>query len=89
MNPYHLMCQHYKNGLNFNLLKDGKVDVCKEPPYSEACQKSIRWLQDVLTVSNDLFIGRQYTRPKHVPEQQEEVVPKEATQQPVNVSVTE
>jgi len=54
-------------GLHFNLLKDGKVDLCKEPPYSEACQKSARWLQDVSVVSNDLFIGRQYTRPKHAP----------------------
>jgi len=41
-------------GLHFNLLKDGKVDLCKEPPYSEACQKSARWLKDVLVVSNDL-----------------------------------
>ena len=52
-------------GLHFNLLDDGKVDSCKEPPFSEACQKSARWLQDVTVVSNDLFIGRQYTRPKH------------------------
>jgi hypothetical protein len=73
-------------GLHFNLLKDGKVDVCKEPPYSEDCQKSIRWLQDVLTVSNDLFIGRQYTRPKHSPAQKAETVPADADQPPVAVS---
>jgi phosphoglycerol transferase MdoB-like AlkP superfamily enzyme len=52
-------------GLHFNVLKDGKIDVCKEPPFSESCQKSIRWLHDVTTVSNDLFIGKQITRPKH------------------------
>jgi sulfur transfer complex TusBCD TusB component (DsrH family) len=53
-------------GLHFNLLKDGVVDVCKEPPYSEACQKSSEWLKNVSIISNDLFIGRQYTRPKHL-----------------------
>ncbi|MDD1637285.1 MAG: LTA synthase family protein [Methylococcaceae bacterium] len=76
-------------GLHFNLLKDGKVDLCKEPPYSEACQKSARWLQDVSVVSNDLFIGRQYTRPKHAPAQQAETVPAEVAVPPVNVSVPE
>lgn len=74
-------------GLHFNLLRDGKVDVCKEPPYSESCQKSARWLQDVLTVSNDLFIGRQYTRPKHAPDQQIETVPAEVAGPPVSASV--
>ena len=76
-------------GLHFNLLKNGKVDLCKEPPYSEACQKSTRWLHDVIVVSNDLFIGRQYTRPKHAPEQQEETVPAEVAGPPVNVNVPE
>ncbi len=52
-------------GLHFNILNDGKVDVCKEPPFSESCQKSTQWLQDVTQVSNDLFIGRQFTRMKH------------------------
>jgi phosphoglycerol transferase MdoB-like AlkP superfamily enzyme len=52
-------------GLHFNVLKDGKIDVCKEPPYSESCQKSTSWLDDVVTVSNDLFIGQQFTRIKH------------------------
>ncbi|MSS76471.1 MAG: LTA synthase family protein [Methyloglobulus sp.] len=52
-------------GLHFNVLKDGKIDVCKEPPYSESCQKSTSWLDDVITVSNDLFIGQQFTRIKH------------------------
>jgi len=52
-------------GLHFNVLKGGKIDVCKEPPYSESCQKSARWLNDVNTVSNDLFIGQQFTRFKH------------------------
>ena len=52
-------------GLHFNVLKDGKIDVCKEPPFSESCQKSTRWLSDVTAVSNDLFIGQQFTRIKH------------------------
>ncbi len=52
-------------GLHFNVLKDGKIDVCKEPPLSDACQKSTRWLADVSAVSNDLFIGQQFTRLKH------------------------
>ncbi|WAK04118.1 LTA synthase family protein [Methylobacter sp. YRD-M1] len=52
-------------GLHFNLVNDGKVDLCKEPPYSAGCQASADWLRDVLVVGNDLFIGRQFTRPKH------------------------
>jgi phosphoglycerol transferase MdoB-like AlkP superfamily enzyme len=52
-------------GLHFNLLKDGKIDVCKEPPYSESCQQTAEWLKNINIVSNDLFIGRQITRPKH------------------------
>ncbi len=52
-------------GLHFNLLKGGKIDVCKEPPYSESCQTSTRWLNNVTAVSNDLFIGQQLTRIKH------------------------
>ncbi|MEQ1559335.1 MAG: LTA synthase family protein [Methyloglobulus sp.] len=65
-------------GLHFNILKDGKVDVCKEPPFSESCQKSTQWLQDVTQVSNDLFIGRQFTRMKHP-----SVIPDEAPQKTV------
>ncbi|TAN68337.1 MAG: LTA synthase family protein [Methylobacter sp.] len=56
-------------GLHFNRLADGKVELCKEPPYSEACQLSSRWLENVSVVSNDLFMGRQFTRPKYSPEQ--------------------
>ncbi|MEQ1739106.1 MAG: LTA synthase family protein [Methyloglobulus sp.] len=52
-------------GLHFNVLKDGKIDVCKEPPFSESCQRSTHWLSDVAAVSNDLFIGQQFTRIKH------------------------
>lgn len=55
-------------GLHFDLLDDGRIEVCKEPPYSVACQESTRWLRDVLTVSNDLFIGRQFTRPERPPQ---------------------
>jgi hypothetical protein len=56
-------------GLHFNVLKGGKIDVCKEPPYSESCQKSVSWLNDVNVVSNDLFIGQQFTRIKHPAEE--------------------
>ena len=52
-------------GLQFNILKNGKIDVCKEPPFSTTCQKSTEWLTDVTEVSNDLFIGQQFTRIKH------------------------
>jgi len=60
-------------GLHFNILADGAVDMCKEPPYSEACQSSSRWLEDISVVSNDLFMGRQFTRPKYRPEPQPEL----------------
>ncbi len=49
-------------GLHINFLADGGVEVCKEPPFSSTCQVSTRWLQDVLIVDDDLFIGRQFTR---------------------------
>jgi len=52
-------------GLHFDVLDEGKIEVCKEPPYSETCQKSAEWLRNVNIVSNDLFIGRQVTRPRH------------------------
>jgi len=58
-------------GLHFNILEDGQVDLCKEPPYTETCQNSAHWLRDLLVVSNDLFIGQQLTRPKRIPEKQE------------------
>ncbi len=64
-------------GLHFNVLKDGKIDVCKEPPFSESCQMSTKWLQDVITVSNDLFIGRQFTRIKHPLEKDFDTQPEE------------
>jgi phosphoglycerol transferase MdoB-like AlkP superfamily enzyme len=62
-------------GLHFNVLADGTVDMCKEPPYSEACQLSSSWLENISIVSNDLFMGRQFTRPKYIPEKQPESVP--------------
>ena len=55
-------------GLHLAVLNNGKVDLCKEPPYSKPCQQSSDWLENILIVSNDLFIGHQYTRPKHVTE---------------------
>jgi hypothetical protein len=53
-------------GLHFNVLPNNKIEVCKEPPYNNTCQNSARWLNDVNVVSNDLFIGRQFSRPKQV-----------------------
>ena len=52
-------------GLHIDLLADGSIEVCKEPPFSPTCQISTRWLQDVLTVNYDLFIGQQFTRLRH------------------------
>lgn len=52
-------------GLHFTVSANGSVDTCKEPPYSDDCQLSARWLENVNTISNDLFIGRQFARPKH------------------------
>lgn len=52
-------------GLHFNELAQGKTELCKEPPYSSSCQLAAEWIRDVSTISNDLFVGRQYARPKH------------------------
>lgn len=54
-------------GLHFALPGNGigTVELCKEPPFSENCQATSRWLKDMLVVSNDLFIGKQFTRPQH------------------------
>lgn len=52
-------------GLHIDVLKDGTVEACKEPPYEGACGISARWLQNVLVVANDLFIGQQFTRQGH------------------------
>jgi len=41
----------------------------------------------VSVVSNDLFMGRQYTRPKHASMQEVEAVPAEAAKPTVNVIV--
>ena len=49
-------------GLHIDLLADGAVEVCKEPPFSPTCQISTNWLQDVQIVNDDLFIGQQFTR---------------------------
>ena len=50
-------------GLHFDEFNDGRIGVCKEPPYSPECQQSLAWLEAVKTISNDLFIGKQFTRP--------------------------
>ena len=49
-------------GLHLDVLADGSIEVCKEPPSSTVCQASTHWLQDVLIVNDDLFIGQQFTR---------------------------
>ncbi|MGZ5006566.1 MAG: LTA synthase family protein [Methylobacter sp.] len=64
-------------GLHFNVLADGTVELCKEPPYSDACQSSTRWLENISVVSNDIFMGRQFTRPKYIPEKQTKPTPTE------------
>ena len=74
-------------GLHFDLLKDEKTAICKEPPYSAACLESSRWLNDIAVVSNDLFIGRQYTRPKHLPLPQQDTARVEPLQPPMNADV--
>jgi hypothetical protein len=49
-------------GLHIDVMADGSIEICKEPPYTAPCQTSARWLKDVLIVNDDLFIGRQFTR---------------------------
>ena len=49
-------------GLHINLFEGGEVELCREPPYSAACQTSARWLEQVRTIDDDLFIGEQFTR---------------------------
>jgi hypothetical protein len=50
-------------GLHFDEWADGQIQVCKAPPYSPECERSLAWIEVVKTVSNDLFIGGQFTRP--------------------------
>ena len=50
-------------GLHFDEWTDGQIQVCKAPPYSPECEHSLAWIEAVKTVSNDLFIGGQFTRP--------------------------
>jgi len=68
-------------GLYFNVDIKGNVDMCKEPPYSDSCQLSYRWLQDVAIVGNDLFTGRQVTRPRYT--RDEPLISDLETEQPV------
>jgi phosphoglycerol transferase MdoB-like AlkP superfamily enzyme len=48
-------------GLHYLVNGDGRVEVCKEPPWSERCKTSSAWLQDIVTVSDDLFVGAQFS----------------------------
>lgn len=50
-------------GLHFDEWADGRIAVCKAPPYSRDCARSLAWVEQVRVVSNDLFIGEQFTRP--------------------------
>ncbi len=50
---------------HFDEFNDGRISVCKQPPYSPDCEKSLKWINAVKIVSNDLFIGKQATRPKN------------------------
>jgi len=49
-------------GLHFNLLDDGSIELCREPPFPASCGTSARWLEQVRTVDDDLFIGEQFTQ---------------------------
>jgi len=51
-------------GLHYLVSDSGHVDVCKEPPYSDECTSSADWLEDVVTIGNDLFVGAQFTLQK-------------------------
>jgi phosphoglycerol transferase MdoB-like AlkP superfamily enzyme len=74
-------------GLHFTLpgKGNGAIELCKEPPFSDACQDTSRWLQDVIVVSNDLFIGRQFTRPQHPADQPPIVLPASADTIPLAI----
>ncbi len=48
---------------HFDEFKDGRINVCKAPPYSHECEQSLEWVNAIKIVSNDLFIGKQVTRP--------------------------
>ncbi len=48
-------------GLHYLVSDTGAVEVCKAPPWTDNCASSAAWLQDVVTVSDDLFVGGQYT----------------------------
>lgn len=48
-------------GLHYLVKDKGAVEVCKEQPYTEQCQRSADWLRDIVTIGNDLFIGKQFT----------------------------
>ncbi|MGD8588390.1 MAG: LTA synthase family protein [Chromatiales bacterium] len=52
-------------GLHLDLLADGSVEACKEPPFSPTCRISSEWLRNVLTIDDDLFIGQQFSRLRH------------------------
>jgi len=56
-------------GLHFNIDPETGIELCKEPPYSNDCHLSAQWLETVSIVANDLFIGKQFTRPRFSPKQ--------------------
>jgi hypothetical protein len=48
-------------GLHYLVSETGDVEVCREPPWTEDCARSSAWLNDVVTLGNDLFTGEKYT----------------------------
>lgn len=52
-------------GLQYLVSGDGgQVVVCKAPPWQDECAASAAWLQDVVTVADDLFVGAQFALQK-------------------------
>ncbi|MGD2112808.1 MAG: LTA synthase family protein, partial [Gammaproteobacteria bacterium] len=51
-------------GLHYLVNDQGDVDVCKEPPWTDDCSRSAAWLQDVVTLADDVFVGGQFTLEK-------------------------
>ena len=47
--------------LHYLVSETGDVEVCQEPPWTGDCARSRAWLDDVVTVGDDLFTGEQYT----------------------------
>lgn len=51
------------NGMNLIHADSGETEICKEPGTSAECDSSSEWLKQLLTLSVDLFQGRQHVLP--------------------------